>query len=696
MTEKKNNRLIHEKSPYLLQHATNPVDWYPWGDEAFDRAKADDKPVFLSVGYSTCHWCHVMERESFEDPEVAALMNENFVSVKVDREERPDLDHIYMTVCQMVTGSGGWPLSIFMTPDKKPFFAATYIPKTARFGRAGMMELIPRIRETWQTRRNDIRQSTDRILNALQVAEAVSPGKDMDEAVFRKAFQELFGRFDSRYGGFNQAPKFPTPHNLYFLLRYWKRFDDAHALMMVEKTLQAMRMGGIYDHLGYGFHRYSTDGQWLVPHFEKMLYDQALLSMAYLEAFQATGKAEYAGTARQVFNYVLRDMTSPEGVFYSAEDADSEGVEGKFYVWTEPEIREVLGPGEAAMVARAFNTAEAGNFNDEASGRRTGANILHHNKPMGELAAELDMDEGDFGKRLAAARAKLFEVREKRVHPHKDDKALTDWNGLMIAALARGAGVLKDETLADAAGTAADFFLKRMRTGEGRLLHRYCGGEAAIAALLDDYAFLVWGLIELYGATFEARWLEAALELNGQMLGHFRDPESGGLFFSPDDGEALIVRKKEIYDGALPSGNAVAVMNLLKLARITGNPEFESEAAAIGRAFSGRIGQMPSAYTQWLTSADFALGPSYEVVIVGEGGAADTWRMMAALQTGFIPNHVAVFRPSDEAAPEIDRLAEFVRDHRSMDGRATAYVCRDNACQTPVTDVEAMLERMKK
>jgi uncharacterized protein YyaL (SSP411 family) len=695
MEARRSNRLVSEKSPYLLQHAYNPVDWYAWGEEAFQKAAGDDKPVFLSIGYSTCHWCHVMEKESFEDPDVARLMNETFVSVKVDREERPDLDHIYMSVCQMITGSGGWPLTIFMTPDRQPFFAATYIPRTARFGKAGMMELIPRIRVAWMTRREEIRKSTAGILGALQSMEKDAAGPDMDETVFRKAYQELFKRFDDRYGGFSQAPKFPTPHNLYFLLRYWKRFADESALSMVEKTLQAMRRGGVYDHVGLGFHRYSTDREWLVPHFEKMLYDEALISTAFLEAFQATGKEEYAETAREIFAYVLRDMTSPEGAFYSAEDADSEGVEGKFYVWTEPELREALDPGEADLATSVFNTSVEGNFRDEATGRETGANILHLGRTLGDLAGELGMTAKELGLRMEAVREKLFQVRERRVHPHKDDKVLTDWNGLMIGALARGAKVLRDASYAEAAARAADFILGSMRTREGRLLHRYRDGEAGIVAHLDDYAFLVSGLIELYEATFDTRYLEQAFVLNGEMLDRFIDKGQGGLFFTPEDGEPLIIRKKEAYDGAVPSGNSVAMLNLLKLARITGKPDLESQAASIGRAFASQVRQMPSGYTQWLTSADFALGPSYEVVIAGKAGAPDTRDMLAALQSRFLPSHVVLFRPSDQESPEIDRLAVFVRDHHPVGGKATAYVCRGNACHSPTADVAEMLGFLK-
>ena len=686
------NRLIEEKSPYLLQHAHNPVDWYPWGDEAFKRAEEEDKPIFLSIGYSTCHWCHVMEKESFEDSEVAKLMNDTFISIKVDREERPDLDNFYMTVCQILTGSGGWPLNIVMTPDKKPFFAATYIPKESHFGRTGIMKLVPRIKEIWLGRRSEVLNSAAKIIEALKGMEKGSAGADIDSAVLKKAYQELVTRFDKEYGGFSDAPKFPTPHNFLFLLRYWRRFKDEVALEMVEKTLQAMRQGGIYDQVGYGFHRYSTDKEWLLPHFEKMLYDQALLAMAYLETFQATGNENYGSAAREIFAYVMRDITSPEGGFYSAEDADSEGVEGKFYIWKEQEIRQILEKKDADLIIRVFNVERMGNFKEETTGKKSGANILHLKKPLSQIASELRMPIKNLENRIVSARERLFEAREKRIHPHKDDKVLTDWNGLMIAAFAQGARVLGEPTYAEAAKRAANFILTHMRTSDGRLLHRYRDGEARITAHLNDYAFLVWGLINLYEATFETQYLKTALELNGDMVTHFWDGHLGGLFFTPDDGERFIVRKKEIYDGALPSGNSVAMHNLLRLARFTGDTSLDEKAATLVKAFSGHLVQLPSGYTQFLVSADFAMGPSHEVVIVGSPGARDTMEMLKALNGRYTPNHVLIFRSSDEKSPDIEGVAGFIKNHVSIDGKATAYVCLDNACKAPTTDIGEMLK----
>jgi uncharacterized protein YyaL (SSP411 family) len=692
---KKPNRLLSEKSPYLLQHAYNPVDWFPWGDEAFNRATTADRPIFLSIGYSTCHWCHVMEKESFEDQEVARLMNGAFISIKVDREERPDLDHVYMTICQMLTGSGGWPMTILMTPDKKPFFAGTYIPRTSRFGRVGMVELIPRISEIWMNRREAVLESSEKILGALKSTDAVSPGPPLDEPLLWKAFEEMSKRFDPEKGGFSAAPKFPTPHNLLFLLRFWKRTDEQTAIQMVEKTLHEMRRGGIYDHIGFGFHRYATDKEWLVPHFEKMLYDQALLSLAYLEASQATGKSSYALTSKEIFEYVLRDMRAGEGGFYSAEDADSEGVEGKFYLWTEREIMDLCGKDLGDLMIKVFNVEKDGNFREESTGEKTGQNIPHLRQDLPDLAGQLNLAPHTLEARVAEGRRILLAARNDRVRPHKDDKILTDWNGLMIAALARGGGVLGEGIYTDAAREAVDFFMKRMRQPDGRLLHRYRDGEAGITANVDDYAFFVWGLIELYEATYETGYLKWAIELNELMLRHFWDDQAGGFYFTPDDGEALIVRKKETYDGATPSGNGVAMLNLLRLSRLTGNAFLEEKAAATGQAFSTHIKQIPSAYTQFLVSADFAVGPSHEVVIVGERNHARTMDMIKALQSVYVPNKVVILKPSDASSPEIEDLAPFVKNYPAHDGKPMAFVCVANACRQPTADVDEMIDLLR-
>ncbi len=685
------NRLQHEKSPYLLQHAANPVDWYAWGEEAFDKARSEDKPIFLSIGYSTCHWCHVMERESFEDPEVARLLNEVFVSIKVDREERPDIDAVYMAVCQLMSPSCGWPLTILMTPDKKPFFSATYVPKENRYGRTGMLEMIPRVGELWQNNKQHVLDAAERITGTLAHFDESETGDEPGESLLHSAYEQLVQLFDKKRGGFGSAPKFPSPHSLFFLLRWWKRTGETHALEMVEKTLQEMRKGGIFDQVGYGFHRYAVDAKWVVPHFEKMLYDQAILAIAYIEAFQATGKIVYEQSAREIFDYVLRDLRSGEGGFFSAEDADSEGTEGKFYVWTEDEIRDVLTPAEADLYIAVYHIEKDGNFFEESTKEKTGANIPHLRHSLADLAAKLKIDEDKLAVKLEAAREKLFAARELRVRPGLDDKVLTDWNGLMIAALAKGARVFDDKKFAVAAGNAADFILEQLRDDEGRLLHRYREGEASIPAFADDYAFMIWGLLELYEATFEERRLLSAIELNADFVERFRDDAQGGFYFTPDDGEDLLMRRKEIHDGAVPSANSVALLNLLRLARMTGDSELEVTASSLARTFTGRVNAAPAGYTFFLCALNFALGPSHEVVISGARDAEDTQEMLGILSRRYLPNTVVLFRP-DEDDPAIAKLAPFTLDQRNRNGRATAYVCKDYACEEPTGDPERMLE----
>jgi uncharacterized protein YyaL (SSP411 family) len=696
--EKMVNSLISEKSPYLLQHAHNPVDWHPWSEEAFSQAKQEDKPVFLSIGYSTCHWCHVMAHESFEDQDVAKLINDAFIPVKVDREERPDIDQIYMTACQMMTGRGGWPLTIIMTPDKKPFFAATYIPKEGRFGSSGLLELIPRIKDLWTNDRGRLLDSAEKIsanLNQLRTPEA-GTGTTLDESALTNAYEGLCQLFDLQNGGFGSAPKFPTPHNLLFLLRYWKRTGDANALDMVETTLQAMRMGGVYDHVGFGFHRYSTDARWFAPHFEKMLYDQALLAMAYSEAYQATHKVEYANTAREILAYVLRDMTSEVGGFYSAEDADSEGVEGKFYLWSVAELKSLLDKDEFSLLVKLFDIQEGGNFEIER-----GLNILALRSSLEDAASVYGIPEKEVRERLSEIRTKLFAAREKRVRPYKDDKILTDWNGLMIAAFAKAAQALGlalsdqdnqgDQDYSLAARKAADFILAEMRGPDGRLLHRYRDGPG-IEANLDDYSFMIWGLIELYEAVFDTKYLQAALDLNKIMIDHFWDQESGGFYFTPDDGERLLVRRKEIYDGAVPSGNSVAMLNLLRLSRLTGNHQYEELADKIGQTFSVQVSRQPAAYAMLMATLDFGIGPAYEVVVVGDPDAQDTIEMLKALRSRFMPSKVVILVDSGEDSPLIFRLAEFTKNLATANGSATAFVCANQSCDLPTTDAARMLD----
>jgi uncharacterized protein YyaL (SSP411 family) len=695
MSELKCNKLINEKSPYLLQHAKNPVDWYAWSEKAFNKAKEEDKPIFLSIGYSTCHWCHVMAHESFEDNAVARLMNEAFVSIKVDREERPDIDKIYMTICQMMTNSGGWPLTILMTPDKKPFFAGTYFPKETRFGRIGLIDLIKRVKDLWDNNRKELLESSEKITFALQDITLEAPGKALDEKVLESTYSQFKNRFDQKNGGFGSAPKFPTPHNLLFLLRIWKRTGDKEALNIVEKTLKAMRMGGIYDHIGFGFHRYSTDSHWLVPHFEKMLYDQALLTLAYLEAFQATKKEEYKNTAAEILEYVLRDMTSSEGGFYSAEDADSEGIEGKFYVWTKEEIENLLGKDDAELFMKVYNVTEIGNYLEEASREKTGKNILHLTLNLDEVSKNNILSNDEFKNSLNSMRAIILKAREERIRPHKDDKILVDWNGLMISAFSYAGYIFNEPKYTNAAKKAVKFIFDNMLTSENSLFHRYRDGEADITAFLDDYAFLIWGLINLYEATFEIDYLEKAIELNDILIKNFWDFRIGGFFFTAGNAEDLLTRQKEIYDGAIPSGNSVAMFNLLRLYQLTGNVDYEKKAEIINKVFAENIRTNPSAYSFLMIAVDYAVGPSYSLVVAGDTGKEDTQSMIEAFKTQYLPNKSLIFRPTDENYPLIDEFSNFVQFFNKFEDKATAYVCINKTCKAPTNDIERALEYLK-
>ncbi len=702
----KSNRLINEKSPYLLQHAHNPVDWFPWGEEAFAKAQAEDKPIFLSVGYSTCHWCHVMERESFEDQEVAGRLNESFVAIKVDREERPDIDHFYMEVCQALTGSGGWPLTVFLTPTKTPFFAGTYFPKESKYGRPGLLDVLAQLRDLWRDDRSRLENAGEKIVQALQPQPESHPASNPEPQILEQGYRSLKSAFDPLYGGFGQAPKFPSPHQLFFLLRYWKQRQEPMALEMVEKTLKAMYAGGIYDHIGFGFARYSTDRKWLVPHFEKMLYDNALLALAYLETYQVTHNPFYAKVAREIFTYVLRDMVSPSGAFYTAEDADSEGEEGKFYVWTRQEVLDTLGKEEGEFFADLYDITPGGNFegqnipnlikqlrNNSAAGIFSGAADPSAAADLANPNLATDPPSPAGAARWESARQKLFAVREQRVHPFKDDKVLTAWNGLMIAALARGAWVLNEKRYTEAAARAIGFILENLRNPQGRLLARYRDGEANYLAYLDDYACLTWGLIELYQATFTPDYLEMALQLNWEMQELFGDLENGGFFFIGKDAEQLPSRPKQLHDGAIPSGNSVAALNLLRLARLTGNAELEEAANSQLRTFTGTIAEYPAGYAYFLCALSSALEPPMEIVIAGsestglepiEAKSAQE-EMFEILRAAYLPQATLLFRPMGEAGAKIAALAPSA-DKNPLDSQTTVYLCQNYACQPPITD----------
>ncbi len=681
------NRLAQEKSPYLLQHADNPVDWYPWGAEAFEKARVEEKPIFLSIGYSTCHWCHVMAHESFENPQIAAIMNEHFVNIKVDREERPDVDSIYMTAVQAMTGQGGWPLSVFLTPDRQPFYGGTYFPPEDRWGRPGFSRLLESIADTWDRRQADAVQTAERLTEALR-ASSMASGSDaavLDAAVLDQANHRFQQMFDTRWGGFGQAPKFPQPQSLAFLLRYAHRTGNAQALNMVRITLDRMAEGGMYDHLGGGFHRYSTDERWLVPHFEKMLYDQAGLVRAYAETYQVTGETHYARVVRETCDYVLRDLTDTSGGFLSAEDADSEGEEGTFYVWTPEQIEGVLGAARASRFSEYYGVTLQGNFEHETS-------ILHVAQSLQDVAEAHGVSVETLGDELAGSRAELMAVREQRIRPHRDDKVLTAWNGLMIGAMSTAARILNEPRYLDAAQRAAAAVLTHLQR-DGRLLRRYRDGEGAIPAYLDDYAFLIWGLHDLYEADFNPRWLAEASRLTDQMIELFWDEEQHGFFFSGHDGEALIVRTKELHDAAIPSGNSVAFLDLVRLGHLTGNTRWQQLAEQMQQTFGGQVQQLPVGYAQFLIGLDFAIGPLQEIVFAGSSDDENMRSMQAVLRQHFLPRALSALHPNTNGEA-IEELVPFLKAQTALDGHSTAYVCENYACQLPVTTPKALSEQL--
>jgi uncharacterized protein YyaL (SSP411 family) len=684
------NHLAHETSPYLRQHAHNPVDWYPWGPEALARARQLDRPIFLSIGYSACHWCHVMEHESFENEEIARTLNEHFVSVKVDREERPDLDQIYMASVQMLTGQGGWPMSVFLTPELKPFTGGTYFPPEDRYGRPGFRRILLMLADAWKARRGEVERAAAEITGHLQGMGQLQPGDGgLSADLLRGAVAALGRAFDRTYGGFGPAPKFPHPMDLRVLLRAWRRFGDENALHMARHTLDQMAMGGIYDHLGGGFARYSTDARWLVPHFEKMLYDNALLAVCYLEAFQATGEPLYRDVVEETLGWVAREMTSPEGPFYSTLDADSEGVEGKFYAWTEEEIARVLGPRDAPLFASVYGVEPGGNWHDPHGHGPARANILHRAKTFAQSAALHHMPEPALRDFLAGARAKLFEARGRRVPPGKDDKALAAWNGLMITAYATAAQVLDRPDYAAAAARAADFLLTRLRGPGGKLLRTWSAGSPAkLNAYLEDYAYLLEGLVALYEATFEPRWVASALGVAGVMVEQFWDPQGGGFFFTGRDHEALIARGKDPHDNATPSGNAVAVTALLRLVKLTGRADLQDKAEATLRLYQGLLAAHPGAAGQILLALDFYLGPVQEFAVAGDPAGPATRRVLRAVRGGFRPNKVvALAAPGGGARPD---LLPLLAGKEVVGGVVTTYICQDFACQAPLVGAEAV------
>ncbi|MCH2113747.1 MAG: thioredoxin domain-containing protein [Pirellulales bacterium] len=671
------NHLAKETSPYLLQHKNNPVDWYPWGKEALALSKREKKPIFLSIGYSACHWCHVMEHESFEDESIAKALNEKFVCIKVDREERPDLDQIYMNATQRMTGGGGWPMSVFLTPDLKPFYAGTYWPPRATPSHAGFDQVIESVAAAWQNKREAVKDAADEITRVLaNDGGQMLAGGSLSQELLTGAVERLGRNFDSAYGGFGGAPKFPAPMSLQLLLRQWHRGRDATALNMVCVTLDRMAAGGIYDHLGGGFARYTVDAQWLVPHFEKMLYDNGLLVATYIEAYQATRNENYARIAQETVDYVLRDMTDPLGGFYSTEDADSEGVEGKFYTWTPQQIREVLGEEAAATFGQVYDVTQQGNFEH--------TNILNLPKSLVEQAKTLGREPEELKRELRDSRAKLFAAREKRVHPHKDDKVIVAWNGLMIDAMARAGVVLREPKYLEAAEKAADFLLTHLRSEEGRLLHTWRRGQAKLPAYLDDYTCLANGLVSIYEANFSSRHLDEAIKLMDIVLDKFGDSEAGGFFFTADDHEKLIVRSKEIFDNAVPSGNAMAATVLARLAKLTGDSKYHEASRQTMLAAASLMRRAPSATSQTLIAVDFELGPTFEMVLAADFQEPSGREVLADLQARYLPNKVLAVASATPSTALVDLL----RGKEMLGGAPTLYICEGFTCQAPAQGPE--------
>ena len=685
------NRLAGETSPYLLQHVRNPVHWYPWGEEALRRAREENKPIFLSIGYSACHWCHVMERESFEDPETARILNEHFIAIKVDREERPDLDEIYMTSVQLMTGRGGWPLSVFLTPELKPFFGGTYFPPEDRFGMPGFKRVLTRVAEVWRQQRDDVAHNAEQMVLALRAGTAVArpPSGALSRSLFSSAVAELERQFDPEWGGFGGAPKFPPSGAVALLLRQQWHEGRKDLLAMATVTLDRMAYGGIHDQIGGGFHRYSVDAQWLVPHFEKMLYDNAILGQVYLDAWQATGKDLYRRVAAGIFDYVIRDMTDPRGGFHSAEDADSEGEEGKFYVWRPEEIKAVLGDQDGTLFCRYYGVSEEGNFE--------GHNILHAPYDPAAFLQTTGIGETELEERLEPLRQRLLAERAKRVRPAKDDKVLAAWNGMMISAFARAYQVLPDERYRTAAENAADFVLSQM-VRDGVLLRTYRSrdgtaedGVAKLPAYLDDYAEMANGLVDLYEATFELRWLQAADDLARKIVTDFWDPGEGGFFYTSAAHKNLLVRTKPFYDGAVPSGNSAATLALVRLARLLDNEDYLTKAEKVLTSMRDAMTLEPQAHLNLLCAADFHLRPTRQIAIAGNPNSDQTRALLERIHARFIPGKVlAMVQPDGAEAEAARERIPLLRGKTMISGKTTVYVCEGFACKQPVNDVAAL------
>lgn len=673
---RKPNHLINEKSPYLLQHAYNPINWYPWGDEAFKKATVEDKPIFLSIGYSTCHWCHVMEEESFEDDEVAKLMNDNFIAIKVDREERPDVDSVYMTVCQGMTGHGGWPLTIIMTPDQKPFFAGTYYPKNAKYNMPGLIHVLMTFAERWRDEKERMLDASSSILSELdKYFVNGSSHSPLTPEILDNGYKDLLKNFDKKFGGFGPAPKFPTPHKIMFLLRYYETKGEDKALEMATKTLDSMYEGGLFDHIGFGFSRYSTDNKWLVPHFEKMLYDNALLILAYLEGYEVTKKELYKDVAIKSIEYVFRNLTGDEGGFYSAEDADSEGEEGKYYVFNPVEIIDLLGEEDGKYFNEYFDITAGGNF----EGKNI-PNLIKNKNYNGK------------NDRIAELSKKVLEYRSSRMKLHRDDKVLTAWNGLMIAALGKAYKVIGDARYLDYANNAVSLIYNSLIDKDRRLLARYRDGEALYKGYLDDHAFLAFGLIELYESSYDLSYLKKAIDLTDDMIKYFWDKDDAGFFIYGEDGEKLIARPKELFDGAMPSGNSVAAYNLIRLARITGDMELEDIVEKQLNYISGGLYGREINHTFYLMAASFALNSSKELVcIVKDRNELEELKEVLRDKITF---RLTTLVRTDENKEDIEKLVPLFEHYHMTNDKPTYYLCENQSCLSAVNDIKFIIDKI--
>ncbi len=673
------NRLVNEKSLYLIQHAYNPVDWFPWGEEAFAKSIAQDKPIFLSIGYSTCHWCHVMERESFENQEVASILNQNFISIKVDREERPDIDHIYMLTCQLMNGNGGWPLNLFLTPSLKPFFAGTYFPPTGKYGRVGFKDLLQNISKVWIEKKEEILESSNQFVHYLNSLNSSSATVDITDQLFNSATNYFITSFDKQYGGFGTHPKFPSPHNLMYLLRDWKYNGNAISLQMAAQTLTALRFGGIFDHIGFGFHRYSTDKQWLVPHFEKMLYDQAMLIRVYSEAYLATKQSLFKQTAEEIIEYVLRDLTSSEGAFYTAEDADSEGIEGKFYTWRLEELELLLNKDELSIAQKVFNIKEEGNFLDEAKRILTKENIPHSSLSIAELAALFNMDQFALEASISKIRSILFNNREKRIHPLKDTKVLTDLNGMMISSLAYASRAFNNNSYLIAAQKAFEFINNTLIAPGNILLHRFKDGQAIQNGFIDDYAFIIFGLLELFQSTMDENYLNKAIELTDVAIAKFWDDVNGGFYFAMDKSTDLIARSKEYYDGAIPSANSVMAHNFNKLTSLTFNQKYQQYFTMLINSNGQSIAKAPHSFA--FTMCALIENKNECQIIVADNNIFD-------------PNEIVYHKINNTFLPSLNyrflsvnnKLPQNFESYTLLNDSVTYYYCKNRECQLPTNN----------